>query len=157
MAYFPLFISLKEKQVTVIGGGSIAARRVEKLLPFGCRITVVAPSAEPVICRLAEAGAIRWERRPYQPGDCAGAFLVLAATDDPAANEAVFREAKALGIPVNTADCKDRCDFYFPGLVVTDDLVVGVTASGADHGLVRETTHRLKQFLEGEEIYGDAK
>lgn len=157
MVYFPLFISLEEKQIVVIGGGSIAARRVEKLLPFGCAVTVIAPSASPVICRLAETGTIRWERRPYAPGDCDDAFLVLAATDDPAVNEAVFREAKARGVPVNTADCKYRCDFYFPGLVVTDDLVVGVTASGGDHGLVRETTEQLKQFLEGGGTHGNAQ
>ena len=90
-------------------------------------------------------------------GIAAIAFLVLAATDDPAVNEAVFREAKARGVPVNTADCKDRCDFYFPGLVVTDDLVVGVTASGGDHGLVRETTEQLKQFLEGGGTHGNAQ
>ncbi len=146
MRCFPLFLSLEGRTVAVIGGGSVAARRVEKLLPFGCAVTVVAPEGTAMLAALAAEKKIRWLRRPYRTGDCAGAFLVLAATGDPAVNQTVCREAKALGIPVNTADDKAACDFYFPGLVVTEELVIGVTASGKDHGLVKRTVEELQQF-----------
>lgn len=150
MPYFPLFISLAEKPVTVFGGGAIATRRIEKLLPFGCAITVIAPTGTNTLHSLAEQGALRWLQRGYQAGDCDGAFLVLAATNDPAVNQAVCREAAERGIPVNAADNKAHCDFYFPGLVVTDDLVIGVTANGNHHGLVKQTVQQLQQLWKEE-------
>ena len=34
MAYFPLFVELAGRRVLVVGGGRVALRKVEKLLPY---------------------------------------------------------------------------------------------------------------------------
>jgi siroheme synthase-like protein len=150
MAYFPIFISLEGRQVVVVGGGVIATRRVEKLLPFGAAVTVIAPRVSPRLSSLAEAGEIQYRERAYQPGDCKDAALVLAATDDSAVNTAVCEEARDHHIPVNRCDQKEGCDFYFPGLVQRDDLVVGVTMSGSNHHLAKEITQQIQQLLQEE-------
>ena len=72
--------------------------------------------------------------------------MVLAATDIRQVNDAIYIEAKDLQIPVNVCDCKEECDFYFPGIVRESGLVIGVTANGADHRLAREATERIDVY-----------
>ena len=83
-------------------------------------------------------------------GDCKGADLVLAATNQREVNHAVFEECEEYGIPVNVADCKEECRFYFPGLVREGDLVIGVTSSGTDPAQVKHTVQRIREMLQKE-------
>ncbi|MGI6031662.1 MAG: precorrin-6A reductase [Eubacteriales bacterium] len=146
--YFPLFFPLRGQRVVVVGGGAIALRRIRTLLPFGCDICWITPQRrEPV-------EGVQWLARPYQPGDCRGAKLVLAVTDDPEVNEQVCRECRQLGIWVNRADKKEACDFYFPAVIRRGDVVIGVTASGADHRLNRRVADAIRQRV-GELIPGE--
>lgn len=144
-AYFPMFVSLAGKKVLIVGGGRVAARRVETLLEFSCDITVVAPQAEERIVRWQEEGRLTWERRTFHPKDVSGAFFVIAAADDRAVNDSVAACCRAEQIIVNHAGDKAQCDFYFPGIVKKEQVVIGVTASGSDHGLVKKITRWLRQ------------
>lgn len=146
--YFPMFVSLSGKRVLVIGAGAIAARRIGALLPFGPRIDVVAPGAKPEVSAAAEAGRLRWQQRPFEPADLDGAELVLAATDDPALNARVAALCRERHVPVNVASDKALCDFFFPGIAMDGDLVVGVTASGKNHRRAREAAERIRENLE---------
>lgn len=146
--YFPLFVNLEGKKVCVFGAGTVAARRVTALLEFGCALHVIAPKAVPELRKLAEEGRLVWERYPYRPGMAEGSALVLAATDSRAVNEEIRRECRKLGIPVNVSSDRGLCDFYFPGLAVKEDLVVGVTAGGNDHRLARKVTERIREVLQ---------
>src|SRR6266851_1007356 len=93
-----LGLRLAGRRVLVAGGGAVAARRIPVLLRAGADVLVVSPSLSPALHDLASGGQIRWERRKYQPGDCAGCWLVCACTDDPAANAAAAADAEAAGI-----------------------------------------------------------
>ena len=146
--WFPLFVNLEGEAVTVLGGGKVALRRVESLLPTGCRLRVVAPRELPRLVELAVAGALTLEERPYRAGDCAGAFLVLACTDDPAAQEAAMAECREAGIPCNRADRRGESDFYFPGIARRGPVVAGVTAGGENHALARRAAQAVRQALE---------
>ncbi len=137
--YFPFFISLQKKQVVVVGGGQIAKRRVEALLDFGCEITVIAPES-----KIPSHPHIQWKKHPYQPEDLTGADLVLAATNCRAVNHAVFLECTRRNLPVNIADCKEECSFFFPALIHRGPVVVGVTASGLDHTLAKLTAKNIR-------------
>lgn len=148
MNYFPLFVPLENRNVVVVGAGTVALRRIRVLFPFGCAITVIAPEAEPELTKLALDGAVEWIPRPYCNGDCSGAYLVLAATNDRAVNHAVCLEAEQAGILVNTADCKEECGFYFPGVVLENDTVIGVTANGADHRRAKWLTGEIRKLME---------
>ena len=145
MNYFPLFINLEGKQALAVGGGEVALRRVRALLDFGCAVTLVAPEVVPGLRGLAEQERIQWISRAFAPGDCAGAFLVLAMTDSRAVNHAVWEEAKKAGAFVNAADCKEECDFYFPAVAEHDGLVFGICSSGADHRKVKQAANFLRR------------
>lgn len=145
--YFPLFVDLDRKRILVAGAGTIAARRVQTLVPFGPRITVIAPEIHPALETAAAAGEITVLRRPCAPEDADGADLVLAATDDHALNARIGARCRARGIPVNVCDDPKACDFFFPGVARERDLVIGVTASGTDHKAARALTQELRAYL----------
>lgn len=119
MAYFPLFVNLNDRLVLIVGGGKVAARRAASLSGFGCRIRVVSPEICKELRRLLENGQIDWLQKKYETGtllDEGRPAFVLAAGPS-GVNEAVVRDCRSLGIPVNDASQKERCDFYFPGLI----------------------------------------
>ena len=148
--YFPLFVDLSGKRLLVVGAGRIARRRIETLLQFAPRLRVIAPETDPALAPWEAEGRLEVLRRPYAPGDAAGAELVFAAAGDPQVNLQVAEECRHLGIPVNVASDRSLCDFYFPGVARRERLVVGVTASGADHALARRVTERVRDLLEEE-------
>ncbi|MEO2153253.1 MAG: NAD(P)-dependent oxidoreductase [Aquificota bacterium] len=78
MPLFPLFVDLKGKEILVVGGGKIATRKVEKLLPFGGKITVVAPKISPELKKLSKEGKIKIKRRSFLTGDLKNKDLVVA-------------------------------------------------------------------------------
>jgi siroheme synthase (precorrin-2 oxidase/ferrochelatase) len=73
---------------------------------------------------------------------------VIAATDDRAVNRMIAAECTAKNIPVSIADCKEESSFYFPALICTDDLTVGITSDGRDHRAVSGAAQRIRELLE---------
>ena len=145
---FPLFVDLSGKKIVVVGGGRIALRRIRTLTQFTEKVTVVSPELHPDLLPLEEAGRLTVLRRPYAPADIEGAALVLAATDNKEVNEAVYADCKRLDIPVNVSSDRHKSDFYFPGIVEKDNVVVGITASGSDHHLARQVREIISSALE---------
>ena len=139
---FPLFLDLTGKKVVLVGGGTIAARRIGTLRIFGCDILVIAPTLK------GKADGITWLPRAYVPGDLEGAFLAIAATDDRQVNRQVGEEARRLGIPVSVADCEAECSFYFPAVCTGEDLVAGVVSSGKDHHKTARAAREIRKVLE---------
>ena len=148
MAYFPMFVNLDGKHVLVVGGGTVAARRVKTLLDFGCRITVVSPELVPELSALAEDGRILWKNAHYSPEIFReeSIFFVLAAANGQV-NGAAVKDCRERRIPVNDASVKENCDFYFPGIAKEKETVIGVTAGGGDHKLAAALTKGLKNWL----------
>lgn len=127
MGYFPFFIDIKDKNCVVIGGGTVALRKVEKLIPFEPRITVVAPK----ICReITDLENIETVKRSFTESDLDGAFMTICATDNEELNSRIFELCTNRNIPVNTVDDKEKCGFLFPALVHEKDITVGITTSG---------------------------
>lgn len=146
--YFPIFINLEGKRVQVFGGGNIATRRVAALLEFGAEVHVVAPEISGKLEELAQQGSsLTLHYRPYLPEDLAVAELAIAATNDEAVNDMVYRECRQKGIPVNVASDKEKCDFFFPGIAKEGDITVGVTAGGKDHKKAAQVTAQIRELL----------
>lgn len=131
MAYFPMFVELKDQKVWVIGGGAVAYRKVQKLLPYGAKITVIAPQIE---TKLEEVSEITKKRQEFtcdlleETKDVP--VLVIAATDDERLNAEISAFCKKKRIPVNVADALEKCSFVFPALVKQGKLSAGICTSG---------------------------
>lgn len=130
VSVYEVGLRLEDKAVLVVGGGTVAARRVPRLIDAGARVTLVAPEATTTLGDYAASGALRWERRPWASGDTAGAWFVLAATDDPAVNAAVAAEAEADRIWCVRADDADVSDAWTLARAAFDGVSVAVAASG---------------------------
>jgi uroporphyrin-III C-methyltransferase/precorrin-2 dehydrogenase/sirohydrochlorin ferrochelatase len=123
-------LRLLDRSVVVVGGGSVAHRRVAGLLEARARVTVVSPEVTPALEALVEPGSLTWVRRPYAPGDLAGAWYAVAATDDPAVNAAVAEEAERLRVFCARADDRSASSVWTPAVGRQGDLVVGVHGGG---------------------------
>ncbi|KAB8182766.1 uroporphyrinogen-III C-methyltransferase [Microbispora catharanthi] len=130
MAPYLLGLRLDGRRVLVVGGGRVAQRRVPALLDAGASVTLVSPSVTPALDDLIATGRVTWERRPYQVGDCDGAWLVHACTDHRDVNTAVAAEAEAKRIWCVRADDKDASAAWTPASGRVDEVGVAVTAGG---------------------------
>ena len=147
MSLFPIFLKLTGRPCIVIGAGALAESKIESLRAANARVTVVAPKASARIAAMAEAGEVVWYRRPYTAGDLAGNFLVVAATDVPEVNRAVFAEAEAAGILINAVDDPPFCDFYFPSVVRRGDLQIAISTAGASPALAQRLRKEINAIL----------
>lgn len=150
MAVFPFFIELKDKKCVVVGGGTVAERKVEALLEFGSKIVVISLSVNEKIRDFERNGMIEIKTRKYSRGDLDGAFLVIAATNNPETNEDVYNDALKKGVFVNVVDCPERCNFIFPAIVKRGDMVLGISTSGGYPALSKHIRQRLEKLFPDE-------
>ncbi|RSN09458.1 uroporphyrinogen-III C-methyltransferase [Nonomuraea sp. WAC 01424] len=130
MGPYLLGLRLSGRRVLVVGGGRVAQRRVPALLEAGAEVTVVSPGVTPALDDLIAAGRVTWHARPYAVGDCDGAWLVQACTDDRSVNTAVAAEAEAKRVWCVRADDKDASAAWTPASGRVDEIGVAVTAGG---------------------------
>jgi uroporphyrin-III C-methyltransferase/precorrin-2 dehydrogenase/sirohydrochlorin ferrochelatase len=142
--YFAAFLDLRGKPALVAGGGPVAALKAQTLLRSGARVTVVAPELCARLAELTVLGAVRHEAKRFQPGDLVGAEIAIAATDDPAVNEALSAAARALRIPVNVADDAAASSFIMPSVVDRPPLQIAISSAGASPVLAR----KLRRLIE---------
>ena len=148
---FPLFIELEGKSAAVIGGGTIGTRRACALAEYGAAVTVIAPEISEPLRELVQKGQIRWKRKQAEADDLEGAVLAVTAADDREVNHRAVLWCRERGIPVNAADRKEECDFYFPGLARKDEIIVGVCAGGKDHKKAKTVTEAIRSLLKEKE------
>ena len=142
--HYPVFLTVEGRFCVVIGGGTIAERKVEGLLDAGAEVAVVAPECTPRMHALADEGAVKLHERTYAPGDLAGAFIAIAATDDSAVNEAVSREATERNVPLNVVDVTPLCTFIAPSIVRRGPVTLAMSTGGLAPALAR----KLRESLE---------
>ena len=129
MGWFPFFIQLEGARGLLVGGGRVALRKAEKLLPFGAQLTVVAPCICP---SLAALPGLTLCRRAFADSDLSPApDFVIAATGDRALDRRIAALCRARRILVNVVDDPAACGFYFPALVQRGRLCIGISTSGA--------------------------
>ena len=74
---YPVNLDVTGKRCLVVGGGTVAARKIKALLLCGGDVQIISPEACKTIVTLAESKEITWLPRAYQSSDVKGAFLVL--------------------------------------------------------------------------------
>jgi precorrin-2 dehydrogenase/sirohydrochlorin ferrochelatase len=134
-------LALEGRAAVVIGGGEVAARKVQDLLAAKANVTVIAPGLCGQIVALAGEKRIVAHGRPYRTGDLAGAFVAIAATDDEDLNARISGDAAAINVPVNVVDRPALCTFTVPATVRRGDLTLAISTEGrcpALAGILRE-------------------
>lgn len=129
MAYFPFCVDVENLHGVIIGGGNVALEKVERLLSFGAKLTVVALSVCDEIKAFGDELTVI--EKEYETTDLSVADYVIAATDDNVLNKKIYADAKERKLLINVVDVPELCDFIFPSVLKRGKLVVGVTSSGA--------------------------
>lgn len=138
---FPVFLKLDGRRVVVVGGGPVAASKLQGLLDAGARVTVVAPE---VVDDIRSRG-VAIERRPFAPADLDGAWFVVAAAT-PAVNRAVAEAAEERHVFVNAVDDPPSASAYLGGVVRKAGVTFAISTDGqapALAGLLREGLERV--------------
>jgi siroheme synthase-like protein len=144
MSLFPIFMKLQGRLVVVVGGGEIAAGKIDGLLRAGARVRIVAPEVHVSLVEPIRNRKIEWVPRRFAAGDLDGARLAIAATSAPGVNASVYREAEARGILCNAVDDIENCHFYYGSIVQRGDLQIAISTNGKSPALAQ----RLRQELE---------
>ena len=144
MAYFPMFVQLKNKKCLVIGGGRIALRKIEVLKDFEADITVIAPEMIPQIRQIDK---IRRIFRTFMEEDFKEAELVVAATNDPKVNSEISKICMQRKIPVNAVDQKEDCSFIFPSYVKEGEVVAAFSSGGQSPMITQYLKEKIKPNL----------
>lgn len=146
---YPVNLDISGKRCLVVGGGSVAARKIRALLLCGGVVQIISPEADEAIAKLAETGEINWLKRTYKRGDAKNAFLIFAATDDPAVQRQVSEDAAINHVLLNSAADPELSDFHVPAKIRRGDFVIAVSTGGGSPALATLLRAQLA------EEYGD--
>ena len=146
MRYYPVNLDVRNRDCLVVGGGSVAERKVKTLLECGARVTVVTTLATRGLQALASEGRIDLRMRGYEDSDPEGNFLVIGATDSEEVNEKIGKDATERGVLCNIVDRPAACSFVLPAIVRQGDLLIAISTSNKSPALAR----RIRQTLEKE-------
>ncbi len=147
MKFLPIFFDIKHRPCLVVGGGEVAARKVNQLLSAKGKVSVVAPSLCPALSELLLKGSIEHTATAFSGEVLENYDLVIAATDDSSVNEEVSRLARSIHLPVNVVDNPSLCSFIMPSVVNRDPVQIAISTGGASPVLARLLRARLETMI----------
>jgi uroporphyrin-III C-methyltransferase/precorrin-2 dehydrogenase/sirohydrochlorin ferrochelatase len=153
----PVFLKLAGRPVLVVGGGSVAERKIEALLEAGARVHAVAPSATKAIQRNAQRGALQWSARPFASADVDGVWLVVAATADPDVQQHVAAAAEERRTFVIAVDDPAHASAYSGAIVRRPPFTIAISSSGTAPALTRLVRHVIEEVLPSDDAISHAR
>jgi precorrin-2 dehydrogenase/sirohydrochlorin ferrochelatase len=147
VSYFPAFLQLEEKKILLVGGGAIAAEKLEKLLEFTKEITIVAKEMGEEVRVMAAEHCLSLLMRPYREREAPLYDLVIGATATAELHRQIFEETRSSRVLVNSVDDTRYCDFIFPSYVKQGDLTVAFSTSGASPAFAKHIRRWFQETL----------
>lgn len=147
MKYFPVFLDANRINALVVGGGDVAARKIELLLKTTTSITVMSETLAPSVARLVQENKLTHLAHNYQTGFLNGINLVIAATDNTQVNKAVYDEATPLNILTNVVDQPQLCTYITPAIIDRSPMIIAMSSSGSAPILLRMLREQIEKML----------
>jgi len=147
---YPLTLDIEGRRCVVVGGGPVAEHKCRGLLEAGGAVAVVTETATDGLERLAAGGSVELVRRAYAHGDLEGAFVAIAATDDPAVHARIFEEGEDCGVLVNAVDDSRHSHFAVPSVIRRGDVTIATSTSGKAPALAKRLRSVLGEQLDAE-------
>lgn len=145
--YYPIYLDIEERNVLIIGGGNVCARKAETMMKYGARVTITSPAFTDEIEEWARQGSLQVRRKTYDVEDLEGASIVIASTDDPCVNARIARDCRRRKIPVNVVDVTHLCEFIVPAIVERGTIQIAVSTGGKSPALARTLKEDLQKFV----------
>ena len=149
MSYYPILIQLEGMKAVVVGGGLVAQRKIDTLLACHADVYVISRELTPKLSKYLEEQRIKLSGHEFKESYLDGAFVVIAATDDPLLNRQVSESTSARGLLINAVDQPADCNFIVPSILRRGDFLVAVSTSGKSPALAK----KVREELEGQ--FGD--
>ncbi|MGB1199485.1 MAG: NAD(P)-dependent oxidoreductase [Thalassotalea sp.] len=147
MKYFPIFLDASYINALVIGGGDVAARKIELLLKTTNKITVMSAQVNDSVKRLIENNALTWQNHNYRANLLTPFTLVIAATDQALVNAEVAKEAHQANILINVVDQPELCRYITPAIIDRDPMIIAMSSSGSAPILLRMLREQIEKML----------
>ena len=147
MDFLPIFVRIKDRHCLVVGGGEVAARKIEMLRKCGALVTVVSPEIDDKLRLRMRLGGITHLAERFAPQHLQDMELVIAATDDNQVNQEVATAARKARLPVNVVDSPALCSFIVPSIVDRTPVVVAISTGGASPVLARQLRAQLETMI----------
>lgn len=144
---YPLFVRLEGRRVAVVGGGSVATRRVERLLECGARVILISPDVTAGLQRLADDGGIEWRREAWSGDVPEELLLCIAATSDPQVNARISRACREAGVLVSDVTDPLSADAIVPAAVRRGDLSIAVATGGSSPALAALVREHVEESI----------
>ncbi|NLI91606.1 MAG: bifunctional precorrin-2 dehydrogenase/sirohydrochlorin ferrochelatase [Peptococcaceae bacterium] len=148
--YYPVYIDLNHKPVLVVGGGTVACRKVETLLRYGAMVRIISPEIIPALQPLIDGVHCIWINKTYEREDIQNAVLVFSCTEKEEVNARVAQDAKARNILINVVDDPEKCSFFVPSVLKRGDLSIAVSTGGSSPLVARQIREELENFYGNE-------
>ncbi len=147
MDFLPVFINLKGRSCTVIGGGEVAARKVSLLLQAGAHVTVIAPELGRTLSRSVQHNEITHIAKLFSDKLLNQPVLIVAATNDVEVNKQVAATAETMNVPVNVVDTPDLCTFIMPSIIDRSPIIIAISTGGTSPVLGRLLRQKLETVI----------
>lgn len=144
MAYFPMFVEMKNKKCLIIGGGKVAYRKAQVMLDFEAEVSLIAPLIIEEIKRLPN---VFYKERAFTSEDLEGQEVVIAATDDKELNHKISIWCKEHKVPVNVVDQEDECTFIFPAYLKTGQVVSAFSSGGQGPVITQYLKRQMSPYM----------
>jgi precorrin-2 dehydrogenase/sirohydrochlorin ferrochelatase len=143
--YYPIYLDIEGRNVVIIGGGNVCARKAETMMKYGARVTVVSPEMTDEIEQWAREGSLAIRRKEYDATDLDGANIVIASTDRQSVNEQIAADCRQRRIPVNVVDVTPLCEFIVPAIIEKGSIQIAISTGGKSPALARTLKEDLQR------------
>ena len=143
----PIFLKLEGRRCLLVGAGNVARDKIGSLRKTGGRLRVIAPDACMEVRELAAEDGLEWVQRHFELSDLDGNYLVIAATDSPEVNAAIYRGAVERNILCNSVDDIPNCDFFFGSVVSRGDLQIAISTAGESPAVAQHLRREIDEQL----------
>ena len=147
MDALPIFLKLRDTPALVVGGGSVAERKIDLLIRAGAKVTVVAPEIGSKVEALLNQQKLHWIEDRFEPAHLSRALIAIAATDNEDVNRSVSEAARQQNLPVNVVDQPNLCTFTVPSIVDRSPVIIAIGTGGASPVLARMLKARLETLI----------
>jgi precorrin-2 dehydrogenase/sirohydrochlorin ferrochelatase len=145
--YYPIYLDIEDRNVVIIGGGNVCARKAETMMKYGARVTVFSPEFTEEIEQWAREGCLGIRRKRYEAADLDDAHIVIASTDDQSVNEQIAADCRARRIPVNVVDVTPLCEFIIPAIIEKGSIQIAISTGGKSPAIARTLKEDLQRMI----------
>ena len=147
MAKYPIFLELGSRRTVVIGGGTVAVRKVQALLTAGARVVVIAERIDDMMTAMCSGTDAELIKSKYSKNNLAGALLAIAATNNHQLNKQIYKDCQELEVLCNVVDVPELCDFFVPAVVKRGDLQIAIGTGGQCPAYAGHTRKKLEAIF----------